>query len=113
MIRWVILGILTFILFLCNAAQNYTIGTPLAFIVLLTAVFFMTPVIIKQVLDDESILALIGLIFLNSIPVFVASTTILQVFFIDTTTLDALGWALKYIAMAGLAYFAVRQIVNS
>lgn len=113
MIRWSILGLLTLILFFCNNAGNYTIGTPLSFIVMLTAIFFMTPVIIKQVLDDENIFALIGLIFLNSIPVFIASTTMLQVFFINATILDALKWTMTYITMAGLAYFAVRQIMNS
>lgn len=113
MIRWGILGLLTLILFFCNNAGNYTIGTPLAFIVLALSILFMTPVIIKQVLDNENFFVLIGLLFLNTIPVFVASTTILQVFFINATVLHAIGWARNYFIMAGLAYFAVRQIVNS
>ena len=119
MIRWGILGLLTLILFFCNNAGNYTIAKPLAFIVLIIAILFMTPLIYKKCYDDDNYFELFGLLILNSIPVIIASQTLIDVYQIPTAGLirknqyDAFFWAGKYFALAFGLYFAGIKIMNS
>ena len=117
--QWIVFIALITALQICNSAQNYVIGRPLAFTVIFLTIFFVTPVVIKKRLEDENMPALTGALILTTIAIYIASSVIINIYDVPTLGINgsekygARFWTSTYLVLTAGAFSGLRKIMNN